>query len=160
MSIDPNHFAAPGKRVCSEYDPEQKGTVLAWMGGDRMIVKWDNQGDFATWCYPHDLEPLNEDPAPYLNPNNGERTSFPHAESVHQPRTAEQIRAAIAEQIANPSGLTLSAAIAAVTAACEAAGVDGYNGEAVFYLDALLGVERGGDPTDAVRASYGLDEEG
>lgn len=90
------------------------------------------------------------DPTPYLNPNNGERTSFPHAVSEYRPRTQAEID--------NPSGLTLSAAMAAVTAACERAGVDGYDGEAVFYLDALLAVERGGDPDDAVRNSYGLDE--
>ena len=33
------------------------------------------------------------DPRPYLNPNNGERTAFPHAVSEYQPRTQEQIAA-------------------------------------------------------------------
>lgn len=31
------------------------------------------------------------DPRPYLNPNNGERTSYPHAFSEWAPRTAAEI---------------------------------------------------------------------
>lgn len=34
------------------------------------------------------------DPRPYLNPNNGERTSFPHAVSEYAPRTPEEVAAA------------------------------------------------------------------
>ncbi|QNA93224.1 MULTISPECIES: hypothetical protein [unclassified Microbacterium] len=31
------------------------------------------------------------DPRPYLNPNNGERTAFPHAVSEYRPRSRRQI---------------------------------------------------------------------
>lgn len=57
------------------------------------------------------------------------------------------------------SGITLTSAIAAVKDACERAGVDGYDGEAVFFLDALLCLADGRAETAdaAVSASYGVE---
>ncbi len=53
----------------------------------------------------------------------------------------------------------LAEIVAEVSAACEAVGVDGYDGEAVAYLDALLTVadEPGTSARDAVSRAYGLD---
>ena len=63
MAINPDHFAAPGKRVESAHEPGQLGTVLAWIeASDEIVVKWDSL-DFAVVTYAHDLEPAESEPA-------------------------------------------------------------------------------------------------
>lgn len=57
-----------------------------------------------------------------------------------------------------PSEIRLVDAIAAVKDACDRADVDGYDGEAIFFLDALLILSRGEAQTadEAVALSYGV----
>lgn len=57
--ISPNHFAAPGKRVQSSYDPSEVGTVTAWLNdGETFVVLWDG-ACFATTCSVFDIDPLH-----------------------------------------------------------------------------------------------------